>query len=439
MMRFRFQLLASALVAIPCVLAAQEVVPGDTLHVRLLDRVANDHRARADVRALVIAPIVRDGRVVVPPGSIVTGRVLGAGVEKYGGRRHWIDLRLDGLAMPIGDAGCDTVRASLSARLAAVDDSREGTDSAGRIIGPRIPSILHSKPGWALAILGVFHPVGALVMAAALVGERAERHRAIVLGRGTELTAIITSRTALGDWPSWTPPPQVTDGVNPDTVAASSPLQTHARAGRVPGDIISIALVGSAAQVSAAFSAAGWTSAVPMTAGNELITAVKAAVGKGFLAQPMSKLALGGRPPDAEYEKVADTFTKRHHLRLWRWPTGTASESESTLRVIAATRDIGLIFSTKHRSLTHRVDPHIDDERDKIVSDLIAANAVAAVSYVARAAPPGGTTVNFGGSQVVTDWRMAVVVLKSPRAVADSGACKDRQPSGQPVASLGTP
>jgi hypothetical protein len=70
------------------------------------------------------------------------------------------------------------------------------------------------------------------------------------------------------------------------------------------------------------------------------------------------------------------------------------------------------MFSTQRRSFTHRVDPRIDDERDKIVSDLVAANVVAAMSYVPRAAPAGGATVNGARTPAVTDWRMAVVVLK---------------------------
>jgi hypothetical protein len=71
------------------------------------------------------------------------------------------------------------------------------------------------------------------------------------------------------------------------------------------------------------------------------------------------------------------------------------------------------MFSNQRHSFTHMVDPHIDLERDKIVSDLVAANHVAAMAYVPRAAPPGGSTVNGGKSATITDWRMAVLVLKA--------------------------
>ena len=45
------------------------------------------------------------------------------------------------------------------------------------------------------------------------------------------------------------------------------------------------------------------------------------------------------------------------------------------------------------------------------VSDLVAANAVAAVSYVPRSAPQEAATVNGRRTPANTDWRMAVIVL----------------------------
>lgn len=415
MVRLPHQLIAAALAtlaAFPLASAAQGVAAGDTLHLRLLDPLRSGRHALAEERALVIAPVMRDERVAIPPGSVVTGRVTGSGIEHSGGKRHWIGVRFDSVAVPIGDSTSDSLRTDLALRIVAVDDSRESIDPIGRIAGPPIPSVIRSKKEWALLILGVFHPVGAAVLAATLEGERRERHRAIALNAGTELTAVATSGATLARWPLWSPPPAIAGGINPDSIASSSPLHTQLQSGGKPGDVIAIALIGSAEQVSAAFAAAGWTPAAPMSPRSDFVTFVKAAAGKGYSAQPMSVFVLNGRPPDRAYEKVADTFTKRHHLRMWRWPSGTKTESDSTLWLVAATHDIGVMFLTGERSFTHRVDPRIDEERDKVVSDLVAANAVAAMSYVPRDAPPGGATVNAGRSPVVTDWRMAVLVLR---------------------------
>ena len=401
------------LLTIPGLLAAQEVVPGDTLQIRLLDRLGSGRRAPSVVHGLVIAPLMRGSRAVVPPGSVVSGRVTGAGKENLGGKRHWIALQLDSLAIPFDDVEGDTLRTDLSARFVAVDDAREATDSAGRLIGPPKGSIIRSKRDWALLALGVFHPVGAAMLAAAVEGEIAELHRGVALEVGTELTAVITRGDTLARWSSWQPPPAIVDVAKSSSIAAQVPMRAQWRAGKAPGDVIAIALVGSAAQVESAFAAAGWTPAVRTSVKSDVVAFVKAAKGQGDHSQPMSKLELNGRIPDREYEKVADSYMRRHHLRMWRWPSDSAN-GDSTLWLVAATHDVGLMFIAKRHSFTHRIDPCIDLERDKIVSDLVAANAVAAMSYVRRTAPAQTVLVNDGRAPVTTDWRMAVIALKSP-------------------------
>ena len=406
-------LLVVALFATPAVLAAQQLDAGDTLHIRLLDRARAHHHARPAVRALVIAPLVSsDGRTVVPPGSILSGLVDGAGVERVGGKRRWLDLALDSIAVPIGDAAHDTIHAAVSVRIAAVDDARETVDSAGRIVGPAKPSVLRSKRDWTLAVLGVLHPVSALLLAAIFEGESSERHRAISLDAGRELTAVVTKSTTLTRWSAWKPPPPVMARANADSIAASLPLRASLREGNAPSDVIGLALIGTASQMHDAIAAAGWVRAAPMSLRGGFMTALMAAKGEGYSAQPVSELVLARRAPDEVYEKVADTFLKRHHFRVWRWPAIPARNGASSLWLIAATHDTGLMFSGQRHSFTHSVNPHIDLERDKIVSDLVAADRVAALSYVARAAPPGGQPANGTRAAAITDWRMAVLVLK---------------------------
>jgi hypothetical protein len=403
----------AALFLVPAALSAQQLAAGDTLHIRLLSHVHSHHRARPVLRALVIAPIMDvDGRTVVSPGSILFGRMTGSGVERFEGKRHWLALRFDSVAVPMAGAAKDTIIAPISVRIVAVDNAREIVDSVGRIVGPPIPSVIRSKRDWAIALLGVFHPVGAIVLAATMEGERAERHRAVSLDAGTELSAVLTRGTTLAQWCEWKSPPAIASAVNPDSIATSVPLRAELRNERAPSDVIGIAVIGSLTQLRAALADAGWTRAVPMSLRTDFVTFAKAAKGEGYEHQPVSELVLDGLPPSDVYEKVADTFLKRHHFRVWRWPAAAASDDSMALWLIAATHDTGVMFSTQRHSFTHTVDPHIDFERDKIVSDLVAANHVAALSYVSRPAPAGGATVNSGRAAVVTDWRMAVLVLK---------------------------
>ncbi|HEY2898746.1 MAG TPA: LssY C-terminal domain-containing protein [Gemmatimonadaceae bacterium] len=403
----------AALLVAPHALFAEQISTGDTLHIRLLERVHSHHRARPAVHALVIAPLAdADGRVLLPPGAILSGRFAGSGMEHFDGKRHWLALHFDSAAVPIYDTANDTVHAAISMRVVAIDDARETADSAGRIVGPAIPSVIHSKGDWAVVAFGILHPVSAIVLATALEGEMRERHRAVSLDAGTEMSAVLTTRTTLARLTEWKPPPPIVSGARPDSIARSVPLRATLRARNAPSDIVGVAVIGTAAQVRDACTAAGYSRAAQMNLGTDLETVVKAAKGEGYGAQPVSELVLGGRAPDAVYEKVADSFVRRHHFRVWRWPAAVASSDSTALWLIAATHDTGVTFSKQRNAFTHTVDPRVDLERDKVVSDLVATNRVAAMSYVQRAAPAGGATVNAGRVPMVTDWKLAVLVLK---------------------------
>ncbi len=186
-------LVVAAMAAAPVALGAQSLAAGDTLQLRLLVPVRSERTPDSAVRALVIAPVMRDGRVLVPPGAVVTGRVAGAGVEKSGSKHHWLSLDFDQAAIPLGGpAPADTSRVQIATRVVAVDNAREEVDSTGRILGPPIPALVRSKRNWTVVALGAFSPVGAVVLAAALEAENAERHRAVAFDAGTELRAVVT-------------------------------------------------------------------------------------------------------------------------------------------------------------------------------------------------------------------------------------------------------
>ena len=406
-------LLAATIVAMPRLAAAQQLDAGDTLHIRLLDRARGHHHAHPVIRAVVIAPVTgADGRTSVPPGSILYGPVAGAGVERFGGKRHWLDLHFDSLAIPVDNPAHDTVRAAIAVRIASVDDSRETVDSAGRIVGPSIPPVFRAKRDLALALLGVLHPAGAVMLVAMFEGERSERHRAISLDEGRELTLVAAGAVELPRWTAWRAPPPVAASVNADSIAATVPRRASLPEGNAPSDLIGLAVIGTASQLRDAFAAAGWTRAAPKSVRSDFMTMLKAAEGEGYSAQPVSALVLGQRPPNAVYEKVADTFLRRHHFRVWRWPALASKTDTTALWLIAATHDTGLMFSGQRHTFTHTVSPRIDLERDKIVSDLVAADRVAALSYVARPAAPERQATAGSRRAAITDGRMAVLVLK---------------------------
>jgi len=116
---------------------------------------------------------------------------------------------------------------------------------------------------------------------------------------------------------------------------------------------------------------------------------------------------LDGKPPDLVFEKTNDTFARRHHLRIWRRP-GTVGGKP--VWAVAATHDIGISFAEAERTFIHRIDPHIDGEREKVVNDLLFAGHVRAFGLVDRPQVPRQAR-NATGDSIETDGRVAVLLL----------------------------
>ncbi|HOK47414.1 MAG TPA: LssY C-terminal domain-containing protein, partial [Bryobacteraceae bacterium] len=72
---------------------------------------------------------------------------------------------------------------------------------------------------------------------------------------------------------------------------------------------------------------------------------------------------------------------------------------------------IGIEFSPEQRTFIHKIDSQIDRERAKVVSDLLFAGSVQALSLVERPEVPQ-LSQNATGDNLETDGRMAVLLLK---------------------------
>jgi hypothetical protein len=382
---------------------AQDVTlpAGTRVSVRLLDPVTGARATRGDrVRALVIASAPG-----LLPGDTVTGVVRDAGVEHDRGRRHFVALAFDRLAL----RGAASPALPLAARVIDVPNARESVDTAGRVVGPERPGVLRAGANWAAALLGTVEPLAGAVFFAAFNAERIERHRRIEYAPGVEMTLALTRALQVPARPAPPPLPPVPAAIV-DALAAA-PLRAVTVKERLPADIITVALVGSASDVTNAFTAAGWTAPERSKLRGDIETLAAAARARGFDAQPFTTLLLDGRPPTLAFEKVVNSMVKRHHVRLWPW--GDAIEGR-LLWLVTATRDDGMRFSRARHAVTHHIDPAIDGERDKVVDDLLAASVVASRSYVDRAPPAGRAYVNDGTTPVTTDWRLAVLVLRTP-------------------------
>jgi hypothetical protein len=377
---------------------AQQLPAGTTLSVRLLDSLESHDAFRGrTIRALVLTPVLANGRVAIAPRAQVTGVVDDVGTERLAGARrtvrvHFTSLTADGATMPI-DAIVNTV-----------DNARETVDGDGRILGPPLASLVRSRAAWSTLLLGSVDPVAGALLFTAVRGEAEERHRRVVFPPGTDLTLSLRQPVTVTAWPAYVPPASVGPDAAMLAVVTALPARGLAAGGRGPGDFVNVTLLGQEAQVRSAFLDAGWDTPDRMSTRSDFETFVRAAAAEGYTHQPVSAQTMFGRDPDLVFQRVTDTFAKRHHVRIWRTDSTIAGEP---IWVAAATHDIGVLVSREHRGFTHRVEDNIDVEREKLVGDLVAMQQVAQLGYWTRTAPTDDARGTF-----ISDWRVAIVRVK---------------------------
>jgi hypothetical protein len=174
-----------------------------------------------------------------------------------------------------------------------------------------------------------------------------------------------------------------------------------------PGDPLNLVIVGSSEQILNAFKQAGWSEAKKLGTKSATGTLRAMATDEGYGQAPVSQLYLYGRAEDLAFEKMLNTFLKRHHLRLWRAAVTTAEGREIWLG--ASTHDIGL--DVHPGVVSHAIDPELDAERAKVGADLMAGGLVAAEQLVTRANPLSEGKTATGGDWR-TDGRLLVIELK---------------------------
>jgi hypothetical protein len=189
-------------------------------------------------------------------------------------------------------------------------------------------------------------------------------------------------------------------------VLAQAPRRVKSRKGNEGGPA-NLVLVGSRQEIDAAFVKAGWTAAKDQDA-NSLWKTFEAVIkGKGYDAAPMSTLYLYGHPEDMAFEKMLNTFTHRHHLRIWKAPT--PAPDGRPVWLVVANRDNG--FDIRPGVVSHSVDPLVDLERAKVGADLGMTGLVAAEQLVSVSNPARSGLTATGGKWE-SDGRILVVDLR---------------------------
>jgi hypothetical protein len=185
------------------------------------------------------------------------------------------------------------------------------------------------------------------------------------------------------------------------------------------GDMVNFLLIGPVASVQEAFASGGWVK-VDKTKQDAALHAVLSTLQKQtYLEMPMSELYLFGRPQDfgfARAEPVA-VVQQRHHLRIWK---ASFQFNGQEVWVGAATHDVGFEKDQRNNSVTHKIDPNVDEERDFVRASLTQGGGVIADTYVLPKDPIQEANTATGGT-FHSDGRVLVMQLRAETPAAAGG------------------
>ncbi len=176
------------------------------------------------------------------------------------------------------------------------------------------------------------------------------------------------------------------------------------------GDMVNFVLIGSQEQIQTALEAANWRVADIDNKAAIMKAVLETYEKQDYLQMPMSQLYLFGRKQDFGYELAAaySVVASRHHFRIWKAPTAWNGQ---TIWAGAGTHDIGFEKDQRNGSVTHKIDPVVDGERDNIGQTLQQSGKVKSLSYYLPPDPVQGAK-NATGGGYRSDGRILVIVLQ---------------------------
>jgi hypothetical protein len=394
-----------ALLLVPAAMAALNIPAGTEIQVRLKTKLSTKTaRANDPVEAVVISPVMVDGQFVVPAGAAVHGKVEKTAQSSKGDERSTLLLLFTGIEF-------DGARREIAARVSAIDNAREKIDDQGQVNGILASETITGKLDAGISKVAEKYAEFADILNTAKNAILKPAESDITYEAGVDMTLRLTAPLSVKGPTS--PGPAAHLQPVPDEAAlarlvAAEPFQTVAQDPPKPSDVTNLLLIGSEDQVRQAFTAAGWSMASGLTTEAKFETLRALAEDRGYKEAPVSILMLDGKPPDIVFEKLNNTFARRHHLRVWLRPARYRGQA---VWAVAATHDTGISFSEPNRTFIHRIDPQIDRERAKVVNDLLFTGKVQSVELVDRPNVPQHGQ-NATGDNLETDGRLAVLVLK---------------------------
>ena len=395
---------------------ADPVPAGTKLEIRLQQPISSYKTPKGTkISGVLVAPVTDSGDMLLPlgttvEGSVVSVRKVGIGVVHETAR---IQLQFDRVVLSDGES------VPLQCRITEVENAREAVDADGRIKGIRSTATLSNRASGVLGSLAFGDPIAAIFTTAASASVLRFSEPEISLPAGTELIAELTAPIVLPKAePILVPPIATTASERTDLghLVEELPFRTYTNKDHIPSDITNLIFIGTAGAVERVFAASDWVQVDSLTAESTYATIRSVAENQGYKSAPMSTLLLGGQAPAYAYAKTLNTFSKRHHLRIW---ASSLKWNEQIVWTSSSTHDTGIGFSKKNKTFIHLIDTHIDNERAKVVNDLIFTGCVSSVQLVARPWIPKDAK-NGTGEELITDGRVAVLQLNDCRGPQDT-------------------
>ena len=391
------------------------VPAGARFGVRLTQELSSLRTHKGDiVKAVSITPVIVDGEILIPASSNVEGTVVTANGVGWGFKHETASMTIHWNKATTPDGHV----LDLDARVFAAENAQEKVNAEGRIQGIRSTATIgHSVENGVLTFAGI-DPMAYIFASASSSAVLGFAEPEILYPSGTELILEIAKPLITSD----IYPPSVMPAAG--NAEAQEQLQqfvkrlsfrTRTKGSNKVSDLTNLVLIGSSLALQRAFAAAGWLPTDDLHAGSTFRTVKTLTGNQTYTQAPMSVLLLDERPPLFTLSKTTNTFSSRHHLRVF--PTEQSYGGQPVL-TSSSTQDIGIAFSKKQKTFIHVIDQHIDNERSKVVNDLIYTGCVESLDMVKRPWVPRDA-YNSTGDRLLTDGEVAVVHINSctsPRA-----------------------
>jgi opacity protein-like surface antigen len=385
------------------------VPAGTRFSVRLFQSLSSvTTKEGMTVKAVSIEPIVIDDNILVPLGSTIEGTVTRANGVGWGFKHETASLTIawnratlaDGRVLPI------------TARVFQVENSQEKVDAKGKIQGIRSTGTPgHSAENGVLTFAGV-DPIAYIFASASGSAVLGFAEPEILYDAGTELILEYTKPliTAQSYPPSVLPSATTAESRGElQSFVHTIPFRTRTQGSNKVSDLTNLVFLGSPEALHRAFTAAGWLPTDDLNSTSTFRTLKTLSGNQTYTQAPMSVLLLDERAPVFNLSKTTNTFSSRHHIRVFptveKWngiPALTAS----------STQDIGIAFSRKQKTFIHVIDQHIDNERSKVINDLKFTGCVESVDMIPRPWLPNDA-FNSTGDRLLTDREVAVLHINS--------------------------